>query len=133
MICTGYPKKLWDHCLKLEALIRPNTALYICMIDGEVPETVMRGQASYISRIFELSWYQWLMFFSGPVQYPAGNFLLRRILGPARDVRPAMTSKILRVNGEVVPRSILRALTLEEIESPAHLRKAPIRESICLA
>ena len=55
---TGSPKKLWDNCLELEALIRSNTALDIYLLDGEVPETVMKGQASDISHICEFSWYQ---------------------------------------------------------------------------
>ena len=38
---TESPKKLWDHCLELEALNRLNTALDIYLIGGEVPETVM--------------------------------------------------------------------------------------------
>ena len=54
-ICTGYPKKLRDHCLELEALIFSNTALDIYMLDGELLETVIKGQASAISHIFKLS------------------------------------------------------------------------------
>ena len=89
MICTGYPKKLWDNCLELEDLIRSNTAL----IDGEVPETVIKGQASNIRHMCELSWYQWVMFCDGSVQYPADNLVLGNYLGPALDVGPAMTVK----------------------------------------
>ena len=40
------------------------------MLYGEVPETEMKGQASDISHICEFSWYQWVMFCDGPVQYP---------------------------------------------------------------
>ena len=34
---TGYPKKLWYHCLEQEALICSNTVLDIYMLDGEEP------------------------------------------------------------------------------------------------
>ena len=73
MVCTGYPKKLCDRFLKLEALIRSNTALDIYMLDGEVPEIFMKYQASDIKHICEFSWYQWETFCDIPVQYPADN------------------------------------------------------------
>ena len=69
MIPTGSPKKLWYHCLELEAFIHSKTALEVYIPDGEEPETVMKGQASDISHICEFSWYQWVMFRDGPVQY----------------------------------------------------------------
>ena len=53
----------------------------------------MKGQASDISHICELSWYQWVMFRDNPVQYLADNLVLERYLGPARYVGPAMTAK----------------------------------------
>ena len=83
IICTGYPKKLWYHCLELEALICSNTALDIYMLYGEVPETVMKGQASDISHIWEFFCYQWVMFRDVHVQYPADNLVLGHYLGPA--------------------------------------------------
>ena len=76
----------------------------------------MKGQASDISHICELSWYQWVMFRDGPVQYTADNLVLGLYLGPAQDVGPAMTSRILKASGEAVPQSTLCALTLVERE-----------------
>ena len=84
-------------------MIRSITALDIYILDGEVPETFMKVQASDISHICKFSRYQWVMFHDGPVQYPADNLVLGRYLEPARDVVPAMTAKILKANGEVVP------------------------------
>ena len=84
-------------------MIRSITALDIYILDGEVPETFMKVQASDISHICKFSRYQWVMFHDGPVQYPADNLVLGRYLEPARDVVPAITAKILKVNGEVVP------------------------------
>ena len=83
------------------------------MLDIEVPETVMKGKASDISHICELSWYQRLIFCNGPVQYLSDNLLLGRYLVPARDVGPAMTTKFLKMNGEVVPQYNLRSHTVE--------------------
>ena len=46
---AGSPKKLWDHLLELEALIRSNTAHNIYQLKGEVPETMVSGETSDIS------------------------------------------------------------------------------------
>ena len=66
------------------------------------------------------------MFCDGPhVSYPDNNIVLGRNLGPILDVGPATCAKILKKNGEVVPRSTLRTLTREDIDRPVH------REQIC--
>ena len=51
------------------------------------------------------------MFRDQPVAFPDDNPVLGRYLGPAIDVGPALTTKILKANGEVVYRSTYRALT----------------------
>ena len=91
------------------------------MLDDQVPETLMKGKSSDISNICELSWYQWVMFCDVPVQYLEDNLVMGRYLGPARDLGNVITSKILKANGEVFPRSTLRSLMLEERENPAHI------------
>ena len=47
------PKKLWDHCLELESLIRYHTAHNHFLLNGEVPETLMKGNGADISNISE--------------------------------------------------------------------------------
>jgi hypothetical protein len=44
MIKTGAPKRLWDHCIELEGLIRSHTANDIDATGREVPETIMKGE-----------------------------------------------------------------------------------------
>ena len=53
------------------------------MIDGEVPETVMKVQAYDISHICVFSWYQWIMFRDGPVQYMAVILVLETYFVPS--------------------------------------------------
>ena len=53
----------------------------------------MQVQASDISHICEFSWYKWVMFCDGPVQYPDDNLVLEHYLGPARYVGPTMRAK----------------------------------------
>ena len=42
-------------------------------------------------------------------------------LGPAVDVGSALTYKILKSNGQVVPCSTIRHLTLDELTNPDHI------------
>ena len=50
MVWEGAPKQIWDNALEFEAYVRYNTALYIYMLQGEVPETLMLGGTSDISQ-----------------------------------------------------------------------------------
>ena len=43
---SGCPKKLWDHCLPYDAIVHSHTALDIYGLEGQVPETLMSGQAA---------------------------------------------------------------------------------------
>ena len=49
------------------------------------------------------------------------KFHVVRWLGPAVDVGSALTYKILKSNGQVVPRSTIRHLTHDELINPDHI------------
>ena len=114
------PPKLWDHCLELEAYLRSHTALDGYELDGQVPETMVSGQTADISPFAEHGWYDWVMWYDSEAAYPRPREQLGRWLGPAIDIGPAMTAKILKSNGQVLYRSTFRALNAEEWESPDH-------------
>ena len=57
LISSGAPKKLWDHCIELVALICSNTAHTAYELQVEVPETIVTYQTSDISNICEYNWY----------------------------------------------------------------------------
>ena len=120
MIKTGAPRRLWDHCLELEALIRSNTALDIYELKGQVPETIVSGETSDISSFVEIGWYDWVMFRDTGVSFPHDREILGRYLGPSADIGPAMTAQILKDTGWVVHRSTYRKLTPDELASPSH-------------
>ena len=111
------PKKLWDHCIELESKVRSNTALPHYELEGQVPETIMSGQPADISHLAELAWYDWVMFWGTKEGYPDYKEVYGRWLGPATDIGPAMCSKILQQNGQVIYTSSYRPLTEEEWES----------------
>ena len=55
------------------------------------------------------------MFRDTSISYPDDALILGRDLGPAIDIGPAMTRKILKDNGQVVYRSTVRSLTPDEM------------------
>jgi hypothetical protein len=50
--------------------------------------------------------------------FPDSKEWLGRDLGPEIDIGPAMSRKVLKINGEVMFRVSVRGLTLDEIQSP---------------
>ena len=119
---AGSPKKLWDHALQLESYIRSNTAISHPELDGQVPETIMSGQTADISPFAAFRWYAWIKYYDPVHGYPEHKEILGRWLGPAVDIGPAMTSKILKDNGQIIYTSTYRALTDDEIANPDEVK-----------
>jgi hypothetical protein len=120
MIKTGSPRVLWDHCIELEAIIHLSTSNPLYMTNGKVPETIMTGSIADISHIFELGWYDWVMFWDNVPSFPDVKLILGQYLGPATNVGSALTAKILKSNGQTDCRSTLRHLNDKEIHCPIH-------------
>ena len=120
------PKKLWDHCIELESRIRSATTLPRFDLDHQTPEAKMNGISADISDICEFEFYEWVMFNDPQGTFPETKFYLGRWIGPAVDVGSALTYKILKSNGQVVPRSTIRHLTRDKLTNPDHIatRKA---------
>ena len=102
MLKLSSPKRLWDHCIELEALIRSNTALDIYGIECQVPETVRTGQTVDNSNLCEYEWLQCVMYYQPKEGYPDDSMALGRYLGPAIDVSNAITYKMLLMDGNYV-------------------------------
>ena len=115
------PKKLWDHCLELESRTRSATTLPRFDLDHQTPEAKIHGLSSDISDICEFEFYEWVMFNDSQATFPETQFHVGRWLGPAGDVGYALTYKILKSNGQLVPRSTIRHLTLDESTNPDHI------------
>jgi hypothetical protein len=62
MVCSHAPKWLWDDCLEREALVRSCTTHDIYRRDGQVPQTILKGEMADISAIALFCWYEWVMF-----------------------------------------------------------------------
>jgi hypothetical protein len=100
--------------LERESYIRSHTALDIFSLNGQVPETIVSGETADISPFALFEWYEWVMYHDTSIPFPEEQLVLGRDLGPAVDIGPAMTRKILKANGQLVYRSTVRHLTPDE-------------------
>jgi hypothetical protein len=51
MLCSGCPKRLWDDCIIREAYVSSHTSLDIFGLEGQVPESKVKGETVDISTI----------------------------------------------------------------------------------
>ena len=116
------PATLWDHCIELESILRSNTATYHPELNGQVPETIMKGQTADISNLAEYEWYDWVVYWKKTADYPEFKECYGRWLGPAIDIGYSMTAKILQENGHVIYTGTHRPLTQEERDSHSEQR-----------
>jgi hypothetical protein len=113
IVRSGAPKRLWDYCLVKEAYVRSSTSLYIFSLEGQVPATIVKGQTSDISPLAEYAWYELVKFRDTGQSFPDSKEWLGRDLGPTIDIGPAMSRKVLMINGEIIFRVSVRGLTLD--------------------
>jgi transposase len=116
------PEKLWDHCLELEGMIRSHTCLEHHELQGQVPETLISGQTADISSIVEHGWYDWVKFYDQNAKFPEPKEFYGRWLGPAPDIGPAMASKILKSNGQIIILSTYRGLSEDELSNKDQIK-----------
>ena len=90
MMRSLLPSKLWDHCIKLEALIRSHTTLDIYGLQGQVPETLLSGKTTDISPFIEHKWYSFVKWFNHGSSFPESKEVHGRWLGPSMDIVPAV-------------------------------------------
>jgi hypothetical protein len=117
------PTRFWDDCIIREPYVRSHTSLDIYGLEGQVPESNIKGEAVDISTIAEYAWYEWVKFRDTAAKFPVSKIKLGRDLDAAIDIGPAMTRKILKQNGSVMYRSSVRSLTQDEIQSPTEQKE----------
>jgi hypothetical protein len=123
MMRYGCPKRLWDDCISRESYVRSHTSLDVYDLEGQVPESKIKGETVDISTIAECACYEWVKFRDTVAKFPVSKIQLGRDLGAAIYIGPAMTRKILKKNGMVMYRSSVRSLTLDEIQSPTEQKE----------
>jgi hypothetical protein len=86
MLCYACPKQLWDDCISREAYVRFHTSLDIFGLEGQVPESKVKGDTMDISTIAEYDWYKWLKFRDTATKFPVSKIQLGRDVGTAIDI-----------------------------------------------
>jgi hypothetical protein len=76
MMRSGYTKRLWDDYLVREAYVRSHTAFAIFGLEGQVPESRVKGETMEISTISEYGWYKWVKFRDTAASFPASKIQL---------------------------------------------------------
>jgi hypothetical protein len=120
---SGCPKQFWDDCIIREAYVRSHTSLDIFGLEGQVPESKVKGEIVDISTITEYAWYEWVKFRDTAAKFPGSKIQLGRDLGATIDIGPAMARKILKKNRSVVYRTAVRTFTPDEIQSPTEKKE----------
>jgi hypothetical protein len=121
MLRYGCPKRLWDYCLVREAYVHSNTTLDIFGLEGQVPESRVKSETADISTIAEYGWYEWVKYRDTAASFPVSKIQLVRDLVASIGIGPAMLRKILKSNGQVLYRTSVRSLTLDQIQSPTEI------------
>jgi hypothetical protein len=103
--------------------VRSHTSLDIYGLEGQVPESKIKGETVDISTIAEYAWYEWVTFRDTAAKFPVSKIQSGRYLGAVIDIGPAMTRNILKQNGMVMYRSSVRSLTQDEIQSPTEQKE----------
>jgi hypothetical protein len=80
----------------------------------------MTKSTANISHISEFGWYDWVMFRDKIPSLPDDKLTLGCYLGPATNVKSALTAKILKANGQFICRLTLRHITDKEQDSTMH-------------
>eukprot|EP00804_Cyclotella_cryptica_P005993 CCRYP_000238-RA/>CCRYP_000238-RA protein AED:0.33 eAED:0.32 QI:0/0/0/1/0.66/0.5/4/0/340 len=108
MTWSGAPKRLWCFAVECESYVRSHTAHDIYRLYGP---------------FCEFGFWNWVKFRDQGFAFPGHALVLGKYLGPSIDVGPAMTSRVVKANGEIEDRSRVRALTAEERELARVLRQ----------
>jgi hypothetical protein len=108
-----------DDCITREAYVRSHTSLDIFGLEGQSPESKVKGETVDISTISEYAWYEWVKFCDTAAKLPVSKIQFGKDLGAAIDIDigPSMASKIMKKNGSVIYRTSVRHLTPDEIQS----------------
>jgi hypothetical protein len=103
--------------------VRSHNSLDNFSLEGQVPESKVKGETVDISTIAEYAWYEWVKFRDTSAKFPVSKIQLGRDLGATIDIGPVMARNILKKNGSVMYRTSVRPLTPDQIQSPTEKKE----------
>lgn len=104
--------------------LRTSLVFVFCQVWQGPNKTIVSGQTADIPPAFiEFRWYRWVKMWDAEAGFPHTNEVLYgRWLDPTLDIWPAMTSKLLKQNGQVIYVFTLRRLNRHELNHPDELK-----------
>jgi hypothetical protein len=116
---TGCPKKLWSYAIQWCAAVRRITALDNAKLNGEVPETHVKGTTVDISSLALFDFYELVWFFTPTAEFPGQKKTLGYWLGQANSCVDDLAFVILPISGRPVMRKDVWAVSEDEKEQAA--------------
>ena len=122
MTRSGCSPKLWDHALEHSCRLESAMAKDIYKLNGQVPETMLKGETFDISTLCQYGFYDFIKYRDPNADYPDDEMPYGRYLGLIDDVGAAHAAKILQLNGKVVVRTTFRGLLDSEVSDPVEVK-----------
>ena len=91
-----------DDANRGESIVRTADTRFTAYPVARASTLLVSRETADISPFALFKWYEWVMFQDTAVTYPDDAMVLGRDLGPAIDIGPAITRKILKAIGIVV-------------------------------
>ena len=85
------------------------------MLNSEVTKTIMSSETSNVIQFYKFDFYEWIIFIGETIYYADKNTELVRYFGTSIYFGTSLTSKILKLNSEVVHRSIYQDILPDDI------------------
>jgi hypothetical protein len=117
MLCSACLTQLCDDCIIRYAYVQSHTSLNIFGLEGQVPETKVKGETVNISTIAEYARYEWVKFRETSANFPISKIQLGNDLCATIDIGPTISRKIMKSSGQVMCRTSVRSLAPGEIQS----------------
>jgi hypothetical protein len=123
---SNCPLAFWDYCVERRARINNLTVKDLFTLHGTNAHTALFGKDGDISNLCQYKWYDWCCFREQKQSIPHAREVLGRVLGPSKGAGNEMAQWILKANGKVTPRRSSRPLKVDEIHSPAEIKKRAV-------
>ena len=132
MLDSDSPLSLWDYCVERRSRVNNMSAGSLFQLEGRNPHHHVFHEEGDISNLCQFGWYEWV-YYRNRDPFPLHTELLGRCLGPSTGEGNGMSQWILKSNGKVVPRRIVRPLRKDEWSKDTEKAKRELFDSLISA
>ena len=110
---SNFPLRLWDYCIERRACFNNVTSRNNFKLQESNPHTSVTGEQGVIRNICQFDWYEWVHYRNNAAQFTHNKERPGKVLEPSKGFGNEMCQWMLEANGEIMPRSTVRPLTME--------------------